>query len=91
MSVMLEALRLRQPLPTWPQVPLQAGSRRGTPRLRWPAGLPHHAANHLDAAEQAMRCARGAFASDALGDAADYVAEARASLLDTLHALEARP
>jgi len=39
MSVMLEALRLRQPLPTWPQVPLQSGSRRGTPRLQWPAGL----------------------------------------------------
>jgi len=40
MSVMLEALRLRQPLPTWPQVKPLAGSRRGAPRLQWPAGLP---------------------------------------------------
>lgn len=40
MSLMLEALRMRQPLPTWPQVPLRTGSRRGTERPRWPAGLP---------------------------------------------------
>jgi hypothetical protein len=40
MSLMLEALRMRQPLPTWPQVKPQAGSRRGTQRLQWPAGLP---------------------------------------------------
>lgn len=25
----------------WPQVPPYAGSRRGTERARWPAGLPH--------------------------------------------------
>ena len=40
MSALLEALRMRQPLPTWPQVKPQAGSRRGTQRLQWPAGLP---------------------------------------------------
>jgi len=41
MSILMEALRLHKPLPaTWPQVPLRTGSRRGTERPRWPAGLP---------------------------------------------------
>lgn len=43
MSILLESLRLHQPLPAdfrWPQVrPMQA-SRHGTPRPRWPAGVP---------------------------------------------------
>lgn len=43
MSILLEALRLHQPLPDdfrWPQVRPMEASRRGVPRLSWPAGVP---------------------------------------------------
>ena len=40
MSILMECLRLHQPLPTWPQVPMRSESRRGVARPRWPAGLP---------------------------------------------------
>lgn len=43
MGALLHALHAHLPLPAdfrWPQVRPQSASRRGEPRLSWPAGLP---------------------------------------------------
>ena len=75
MSILMEAMRLKQPLPAWWPVG---------------AAVPHQAARHLDGAELSLRCVRRAYAADDCSQAATFCRSAIEDLRAALVALEAR-